>query len=66
MELKQYQGTSKNGKSFTAYYVAIGEYRTPLFFPSKIELMYINSVINKNKKHIDVIDDLEEQLSYEN
>lgn len=50
MQLKEIKGVSKKtGKEFTAYCVEIGEYRTPLFFPSKIELMYIKSIINKNK-----------------
>lgn len=49
MQLEEVQGKSKKtGKEYTAYTVKIGEYRTPLFFPSKIELMYIKSIINKN------------------
>ena len=48
MQLEQVQGTSKKtGKEYTAYCVRIGEYRTPLFFPSKIELMYIKSYLKK-------------------
>lgn len=49
MHLEQVQGKSKKtGKDFTAYCVSIGEYRTPLFFPSKIELMYIKTYLKKN------------------
>lgn len=69
MELKQHTGTSKNGKEYTAYYVAIGKYRTPLFFPSEIELMYIKSIINKQARDDfkkDLIDEIGEQLPYEN
>lgn len=48
MQLKQINGKSKKtGKEYTAYCVTIGEYRTPLFFPSKIELMYIKSYLQK-------------------
>lgn len=50
MELKQIKGTSKKtGKEYTAYCVQIGEYRTPLFFPSKVELIYIQSILNKSE-----------------
>ena len=50
MELKQIKGTSKKtGKEYTAYCVQIGEYRTHLFFPSKVELIYIQSILNKSE-----------------
>lgn len=53
MQLQQVQGTSKKtGKEYTAYCVKIGEYSTPLFFPSKIELMYIQNYL-KNQTHND-------------
>lgn len=49
MQLVEIQGKSKKtGKEYTAYAVKIGEYQTPLFFPSKIELMYIKSQIKKD------------------
>lgn len=48
MQLQQINGTSKKtGKNYTAYCVKIGEYSTPLFFPSKIELMYIKNFLKK-------------------
>ena len=48
MQLEEVQGKSKKtGNSYTAYCVKIGEYRTPLFFPSKIELLYIKKYIEK-------------------
>ena len=48
MELKEQKFTSKkNGKEYVGYYVAIGKYRTPLFFPSEIELDYITSVLKE-------------------
>lgn len=48
MQLQEVQGTSKKtGKQYTAYCVKIGEYSTPLFFPSKIELMYIKNYLKK-------------------
>lgn len=51
MQLKEVQGVSKKtGKEYTAYTVQIGEYSTPLFFPSKIELMYIKSIVNKGER----------------
>lgn len=44
MELKSKTITSKkNGKSFTAYYFAVGDFESPIFFPSKIELNYLKS-----------------------
>lgn len=50
MELRQVNGTSKKtGKQYTAYCVQIGEYSTPLFFPSKIELMYIEQYLKQGK-----------------
>lgn len=49
MELIQINGQSKKtGKSYTAYAVKIGEFQTPLFFPSKIELMYIKQYLEEN------------------
>lgn len=48
MQLEEVKGKSKKtGKEYTAYCIKIGEYSTPLFFPSKIELMYIKSYIAK-------------------
>lgn len=48
MELKEVQGTSKKtGKPFKGYCVMIGEYQTPLFFPSKVELIYIKEHMKK-------------------
>lgn len=49
MQLKEINGTSKKtGKDFTGYVVSIGEYTTPMFFPSKIELMYIKEQLRKS------------------
>lgn len=48
MQLKEVKGKSKKtGKEYTAYVVRIGEYETPMFFPSKVELIYIKSILNK-------------------
>lgn len=33
--------SKKTGKEFTAYCFTVGEYESPIFFPSKIELKYI-------------------------
>lgn len=42
MQLVKVENVSKKtGKPYTAYCVKIGEYQTPLFFPSKVELIYI-------------------------
>lgn len=50
MELVQVNGTSKKtGNPFTGYAVQIGKYRTPLFFPSEIELDYIMNHIGQGK-----------------
>lgn len=52
MQLEKVQGKSKKtGKPYTAYVVKIGKFRTPLFFPSEIELEYIEKRLkNKNKE----------------
>lgn len=51
MQLKEVTGVSKkSGKEWKGYVVQIGEYQTPVFFPSKIELMYIKSIINKQAR----------------
>lgn len=48
MQLKEVKGKSKKtGKEYTGYVVRIGEYETPMFFPSKVELIYIKSILNK-------------------
>lgn len=48
MQLKEIKGVSKKtGKEFTGCVILIGEYQTPMFFPSKIEKMYINSYLRK-------------------
>lgn len=53
MQLVEIKGKSKKtGKEYTGYVIQIGEYQTPIFFPSKIELMYIQHRINA-KAHED-------------
>lgn len=49
MELIKIENKSKKtGKPYTAYAVKIGEYQTPMFFPSKVELIYIQEQLRKN------------------
>lgn len=49
MQLEEVKGKSKKtGKEYTAYCVKIGEYRTPYFFPSKVELIYIKQHIRNS------------------
>lgn len=49
MQLKEIQGKSKKtGKNYTGYCVKIGEYETPMFFPSKIEILYIKNYLKKS------------------
>lgn len=56
MQLKEVTGKSKKtGKDFTGYVIKIGEYETPMFFPSKIELMYIKEFLEE-KAHKDFND----------
>lgn len=51
MKLEEVQGTSKKtGKPFTGYVVKIGEYSTPMFFPSKVELIYIKEQLANNER----------------
>lgn len=50
MELEEVQGKSKKtGKPYTAYRISIGKYKTPLFFPSEIELDYIKQYIESEE-----------------
>lgn len=63
MQLKEITGTSKkSGKQFTGYVVQIGEYRTPMFFPSNIELMYIKNYLKK-QAHGAFRNDQDDELS---
>lgn len=39
--------SKKTGKEFTAYVFAVGDYESPIFFPSKIEQQYIEEHINE-------------------
>lgn len=49
MQLKQVNGKSKKtGKTWTAYQIVIGKFKSPLFFPSEIELDYIKSHLRKS------------------
>ena len=51
MELKEVQGKSKKtGKQWTGYVVNIGRYQTPVFFPSDVELWYIQQYMAKLEK----------------
>lgn len=60
MQLEEVQGKSKKtGKTYTAYRVCIGKYKTPLFFPSEIELDYIKKHI-ETEAHKDFYADSEE------
>lgn len=44
MELKQVTLKSKKtGKEFTAYRFEVGDFISPIFFPSKIELDYLRN-----------------------
>lgn len=46
MNYEIYEGTSKKGKKYQALRIKIGEYQT-MVFPTKIEMMYIKSVLRK-------------------
>lgn len=47
MNYEIYQGTSKKGKAYEALKIKIGEYQA-MIFPTKIEMMYIKTVLRKN------------------
>lgn len=52
MRLEQVKGKSrKTGKEYTAYRVCIGVYKTPLFFPSEVELLYIKKQIEDSERN---------------
>lgn len=57
MQLQEVNGKSKKtGKPYTAYRVCIGKYKTPLFFPSEIELDYIKTHLS-DTAHNEFIED---------
>lgn len=59
MQLEEVTGKSKKtGKEYTGYRVLIGKYKTPLFFPSEIELEYIKRHIEQ-QAHEDFKGDLD-------
>lgn len=41
--------SKKTGKPFIAYAFQVGEFRSPIFFPSNIELNYINDILEKGE-----------------
>lgn len=47
MHYEIYRGTSKKGKEFEALKIKIGEYQA-LIFPTKIEMMYIKTILRNN------------------
>lgn len=49
MNYEIYKGTSKKGKEYEALKIKIGEYQGFLF-PSKIEMMYIKTVLAKKAR----------------
>lgn len=53
-----YYGKTKKGKDFEAVKVKIGEYET-LLFPTKIEMLYIKSFLEKEAHKDFKGDDLE-------
>lgn len=62
MKLEEIRGKSKkSGKEYVGYVIKIGEYQTPIFFPSKVELMYIKQVIAKLAR-----ENFQEDLDFEN
>lgn len=62
MKLEEIKGKSKKtGKDYVGYVVKIGEYQTPMFFPSKVELIYIKQHIQKAAR-----EDFQEDLDFEN
>lgn len=63
MQLQEVHGKSKKtGKEYTGYTIKIGEYNTPLFFPTKIELMYIKDYLKK-RAHGAFHNDQDDELS---
>ena len=62
MQLEEIKGTSKKtGKAYTGYVIRIGEFATPMFFPSKIELMYIKNKL-KTDSHDDFLNSLDDDF----
>lgn len=49
MELKQIKGISKKtGKEFTGYVVEIGDFQTPMFFPTPVERKYLEDFLQND------------------
>lgn len=64
MQVEIVKGTSKKGKAWEALQVQIGKYKSPLIFPTEIEMMYIRTVIKRQSQNKD-IDDIENELEME-
>lgn len=52
MYLEEINGKTKTNKPYTGFILHVGEYTSTMFFPSKVEAMYIKDYI-KNKSHED-------------
>lgn len=51
MQLEKVQGKSKKtGKDWTGYVVKIGRFTTPVFFPTDVELWYIEKYLAKEEE----------------
>lgn len=52
MQLKQITGKSKKtGKDWIGYVVEIGRYSTPVFYPSEVELWYLQKYMEKGTEN---------------
>ncbi|MBR0488321.1 hypothetical protein IJJ39_01440 [Candidatus Saccharibacteria bacterium] len=52
MQVKIVRGQSKKGNQWEALQISVGEYKSPLIFPTKIEMMYIKDYM-RDKAHKD-------------
>lgn len=66
--IRKLTGTNKKGKDYTAYVIRLGDYETPMLFPTKLERAYLNDFIGeeahedfkRGEKHDEPLDDLDD------
>lgn len=66
--IKKLTGTNKKGKEYKAYVIRLGDYETPMLFPTKLECSYLDDFIGEDAhedfkrggEHDEPLDDLDD------
>lgn len=45
--IRKLRGTNKKGKEYQAYIIRLGDYETPMLFPTKLESKYLDDFIGE-------------------